>query len=41
VVATVEAYGEWLSRSPLPKLLVVAEPGADIHHLSRFEHGFS
>jgi haloalkane dehalogenase len=28
VVATVEAYGEWLSRSPLPKLLVVAEPGA-------------
>jgi haloalkane dehalogenase len=28
VVEIVEAYGEWLSRSKLPKLLVVAEPGA-------------
>jgi haloalkane dehalogenase len=28
VTATVERYGEWLSRSELPKLLVLSEPGA-------------
>ncbi|HZS03324.1 MAG TPA: haloalkane dehalogenase [Blastocatellia bacterium] len=28
VVSIVEAYGEWLSRSRLPKLFIAAEPGA-------------
>jgi haloalkane dehalogenase len=28
VVAVVRAYGEWLARSPVPKLFVNAEPGA-------------
>ncbi|GAP65071.1 haloalkane dehalogenase [Mizugakiibacter sediminis] len=28
VVATVEAYGAFLAQSPLPKLLIAAEPGA-------------
>jgi haloalkane dehalogenase len=28
VVAIVRAYGEWLARSPVPKLFVNAEPGA-------------
>lgn len=28
VAATVERYGQWLSTSPLPKLLIKAEPGA-------------
>jgi haloalkane dehalogenase len=28
VTATVEAYGAWLERSPIPKLFVSAEPGA-------------
>jgi haloalkane dehalogenase len=28
VVAVVEAYGQWLAKSPIPKLFVSAEPGA-------------
>jgi haloalkane dehalogenase len=28
VTAIVKAYSEWLAKSPLPKLLIVAEPGA-------------
>lgn len=28
VAETVEAYGRWLSESPIPKLLISAEPGA-------------
>ena len=33
VVAIVEAYGEWLKRSPLPKLLLYAQPGAIMRNL--------
>lgn len=28
VVAIVSEYGKWLSKSPLPKLFIAAEPGA-------------
>ena len=28
VVATVNDYGEWLGRSPIPKLFIAGEPGA-------------
>ena len=28
VTAIVESYGKWLSQSPMPKLLIVGEPGA-------------
>jgi haloalkane dehalogenase len=28
VVAAVEQYGRWLAQSPLPKLLIVGQPGA-------------
>ena len=28
VVRIVEAYGEWLAKSPLPKLFVNADPGS-------------
>ncbi|HEU4760287.1 MAG TPA: haloalkane dehalogenase, partial [Dehalococcoidia bacterium] len=33
VVAIVEAYRDWLKRSPLPKLLLYAQPGAIMRNL--------
>ncbi len=33
VVAIAQAYGEWLKRSPLPKLLLYAQPGAIMRNL--------
>jgi haloalkane dehalogenase len=35
VVAVVEAYGQWLAASPIPKLFVNAEPGALLTGRSR------
>lgn len=47
VVAIVQSYGEWLSRSPAPKLFINADPGAILRgaqreflpHLARTDRG--